>query len=221
MFFFEEAKIMAGIRPHTNVQQMLGICVEPLALVTKFYENGSLISYLKKNQLSSKIQFTIIKGITAGMFHLENERLVHRDLAARNILLNSQFEAIVSDFGFARNLQSTDSALTQSNIGPIRWMAPESILKRIYSPKSDVWSWGITIWEIQTGGLAPFGELTDGEVIIQTHSGKISDYLKFPSTTHNLLINLVLKCWNMDPQLRPSFNFLFEEVEKIEKQLQI
>jgi len=214
--FFAEARIMAELRPHTNVQQLFGVCNDPVALVTKFYENGSLTDYMKHNQLSIQIQFKIIKGMTAGMLHLENERLVHRDLAARNILLNSQFEAIVADFGYARVLESNYPATTNSDIGPIRWMAPESIIKRTYSSKSDVWAWGTTVWEIQTGGQHPFSDITDGDVIIQVNSGKTSNYLKFPSNTPKKLINLVKQCWNLEPSSRPSFQTLFEQVEIIE-----
>jgi len=171
---------------------------------------------MSKNQLSTSMQLKIIKGITAGMLHLENERLVHRDLAARNILLTYQLDAVVADFGYARSLEAKNSAETKSIIGPIRWMAPECSIERIYSTKSDVWAWGVTMWEIQTGGVFPFKNMTDGNVILQVSGGKIANYLKFPSTTPQRLIDIVTRCWNLNQEERPSFQTISEEVEFIE-----
>ena len=91
------------------------------------------------------------------MSHLHRQNIVHRDLAARNILLTSNFDAVVSDFGFARTLEGQeDTGHTLSEVGPIRWMAPESLQQKTYSSKSDVWSWAVIVFEIFTKGEEPY-----------------------------------------------------------------
>jgi serine/threonine protein kinase len=84
-----------------------------------------------------------VKGIAAGMLHLHNHNIIHRDLAARNILLSGTGDPKISDFGMSRILQKEEEGKTKTNIGPIRWMAPESLANQTYSKKSDVWSFGI------------------------------------------------------------------------------
>jgi predicted Ser/Thr protein kinase len=120
--FFAEAELMSSLRPHENVIQLLGISMNPPCIITKFYENGSLLNLLKKRELSLKENFKILKGIAAGMEHLHMEKIIHRDLAARNILLSSNMDAIVSDFGFARILKNSesDASITTATIGPVR-----------------------------------------------------------------------------------------------------
>jgi len=150
--FINECEVMIKIKPHPNVIQMLAICVDPLCIVMEFAAKGSLESALKtrKNiELSLKIEW--MKQIAAGMSHLHEEGVVHKDLAARNVLLTKSEVCKISDLGLSRVLNSeTQQHTSSTEFGPVKWMAPESLLKALYSPKSDVWMFGVTCVEIIT-----------------------------------------------------------------------
>jgi len=150
--------MMRNLPFNPNVIQFIGICVVPLCIITKFYENGSLIGYLKKNgKLPINQSINMLLGISLGVMHLHKNNIIHRDLAARNILLSSKLDAVVSDFGFARILGSHEEiGQTDSEVGPIRWMAVESLRERLYSKKSDAWSFGVVAYEIFSGGKEPY-----------------------------------------------------------------
>jgi len=206
---------MRNLIPHQNVVLFLGVCTQPVCLVTKFYENGSLNHYMQKKQLSPKMRFKIIQGVTAGMLHLEMSKIVHRDLAARNVLIGANMEAVVSDFGFARAIgNQEDASTTTTHIGPIRWMAPECLKASMYSIKSDIWAWGITIWEILSGGNYPFKGLNNTLVIIEITSGNTPSHLQFPDSAPREIISLVRQCWQMKPMDRPSsFQEIYSRLE--------
>jgi serine/threonine protein kinase len=104
--------------------------------------------YDTNEKLSEKRKIFLIEGIAAGMYHLHKHNIVHRDLAARNILLTSGGDPKISDFGLSRILEQVDEGKTKCKIGPVCWMAPESIGQQVYSKKSDVWMFGILVYEI-------------------------------------------------------------------------
>jgi len=191
--------------------------MNPICIVTKFYPIGSLRDFLETTEnIPLDTKLNIISGITAGMLHLEKENLVHRDLAARNILLTAQLEAVISDFGFARALKmNANEGNTASDIGPVRWMSPEELDYRTYSIKSDVWSWGVTVWEIFNKGDLPFREFNLTKTCVEISSGKIQFWLTFPSDTPFHLIELVKTCWDTQSITRPSFQQISEVVEAI------
>jgi predicted Ser/Thr protein kinase len=145
--FMREAQIMIGLPPHPNVVQMFGVSIDgpEAVLILEYCAGGSLDSLLfdEHIDLSTEEMLRLIRGIAAGMFHLHKHNIVHRDLAARNILLTSGGEPKISDFGMSRVLEERNEGKTYNNMGPIRWMAPESIKQRVYSKQSDVWSFGI------------------------------------------------------------------------------
>ena len=135
----------------------------PLCLITEFLENGSLIDYLKNpdNKVDISLQIRLIRGIANGMRHLQLEHIIHKgkkrndykfnllDLAARNILLSKDLSPKVSDFGLSKIMPaSTVTVYSKTDVGPIKWMSPESLQKKVYSHKSDVWSFGITCLEV-------------------------------------------------------------------------
>lgn len=188
--------------------------MSPPCIITKFYEKGSLFNLLKERELTLVEKFKIIKGIAAGMEHLHMEKIIHRDLAARNILLSSQMEAVVSDFGFARVIQNSqsDGSTTLSTVGPVKWMAPECFEKRIYSIKTDIWAWGVTVWEIFAREI-PFSELDNMQTAIAVLKG---ERLKVPSNCPMSLEKLLYKCWLENPDDRPNFTEILSELNKIE-----
>jgi len=194
---------------------LLGVCIYPLHIVTRFYENGSLLRYFQRTPLSLEQIIHILKGVTSGMNHLHSEKVIHRDLAARNILLTTSLDAVVSDFGFARFLEEQqDSGKTTSTIGPLRWMSPESLLERIYSPKTDVYSFGVTAWECITR-KGPWPDLTVAQVVVKVTSGK---HLIIPEVVEcpEMLQQVVYSCLQTNPEERPSFQQLFSTLQTLE-----
>jgi len=219
--FVKEAAIMSKLRPHDNVIQFLGVCQNPAAIVTKFYELGSLAVYITTNKVSEKTMFKMLQGISAGMTHLHAENMVHRDLAARNILLqsvNNEIRAIVSDFGFAREVDSEAvGGTTQANIGPVRWMAPESLRDKVYSYASDSWAFGVTVWELYNPGQLPWAPLDHVNTILAVLSGK---KLELPGDMNPELKQLSVDCWLDDSTSRPTFQKIYDKVSEIEKRLE-
>ncbi|XP_062449623.1 ephrin type-B receptor 2 isoform X2 [Rhea pennata] len=166
--FLSEASIM-GQFDHPNVIHLEGVVTKssPVMIITEFMENGSLDSFLRQNDG----QFTVIqlvgmlRGIAAGMKYLADMNYVHRDLAARNILVNSNLVCKVSDFGLSRFLEddTSDPTYTSALGGkiPIRWTAPEAIQYRKFTSASDVWSYGIVMWEVMSYGERPYWDMTN------------------------------------------------------------
>jgi len=150
--FRSESLLMLKLRPHTNILQLLGICTQtgkPFIIVTEFVALGSLYNFIRtpigKKQIDAN-QLNITRGIVSGMYHLITENIIHRDLEARNVLLTKDLTLKISDFGYSRLVQGSDSgSKTTSTVGPLKWMAPESITGQIYNEKTDVWSFGVTI----------------------------------------------------------------------------
>eukprot|EP00013_Stygamoeba_regulata_P009800 CAMPEP_0177666264 /NCGR_PEP_ID=MMETSP0447-20121125/21490_1 /TAXON_ID=0 /ORGANISM="Stygamoeba regulata, Strain BSH-02190019" /LENGTH=468 /DNA_ID=CAMNT_0019172403 /DNA_START=12 /DNA_END=1419 /DNA_ORIENTATION=+ len=217
-----EAALMMGLRPHRNVVQMLGICADPgqpLAIVTAFYDAGSLHSLLMKRevQLSWPVVVKILQGVCAGMFHLHQEQILHRDLAARNILIDQTYEPRVADFGLSKRVDIKDfeehkrqatTNMLQSNEsgyfrGPYKFMAPESLKSNEFSIKSDVWSFGVVVWEVVTRAPEPFPELD-----IYQAADQISNHglrLHLPPYSPPLFTQLVDWCFQGNPDQRPDF----------------
>eukprot|EP01114_Cavostelium_apophysatum_P013059 TRINITY_DN3083_c0_g1_i3.p1 TRINITY_DN3083_c0_g1~~TRINITY_DN3083_c0_g1_i3.p1 ORF type:complete len:1051 (-),score=199.17 TRINITY_DN3083_c0_g1_i3:34-2943(-) len=202
--FRQEIALMKNIRPHSNVIQCYGVSTFPLALVTEFMENGSLYELLQSDrQITDQIRMKIITGIALGMFHLHKEKVVHRDLAARNVLLSQNFEPKISDFGLARVNSENDDNQTTSNIGPIKWMAPECISELKYSTASDVWAYGCTLVEILTR-RAPYGDMD----LLQIAGMIVYKDLKpdIPENAPAVVASVMELCFKRDPLERPSFD---------------
>jgi len=205
--FRKEAQLMVDLRPHKNLVQLLGICTNPHnCIILEYLEGGALDNYLESNSISIKEKVALIKGICAGLQHLAKERVVHRDIAARNILLDAQKNPKVSDFGMSRVLEvaSTEGVTTQ-HIGPVRWMAPESIRSREYSEKTDVWSFGITCFEIMAEE-APHEGMDPLDIAIKIRDTGFTPTL--PAATPPELARIVTACWTTDPEQRPDFDQL-------------
>jgi predicted Ser/Thr protein kinase len=145
--FMSEVKILLQLPPHPNVIQMFGISIDgpQSVLILEYCSGGSLDKLLFNSGqvLSNERKMDLVRGIARGVYHLHKHNIVHRDLAARNILLNASGEPKITDFGMSRILEKADEGKTNSGVGPVCWMAPESIAQRQYSKKSDVWTFGI------------------------------------------------------------------------------
>uniref|UniRef100_A0A6Q2ZK40 Ephrin type-B receptor 3 n=1 Tax=Esox lucius TaxID=8010 RepID=A0A6Q2ZK40_ESOLU len=217
--FLSEASIM-GQFDHPNIIRLEGVVTKsrPVMIVTEFMENGALDSFLRLNDG----QFTVIqlvgmlRGIAAGMKYLSDMNYVHRDLAARNILVNSNLVCKVSDFGLSRFLEddATDPTYTSSLGGkiPIRWTAPEAIAYRKFTSASDVWSYGIVMWEVMSYGERPYWDMSNQDVINAVEQ----DYrLPPPMDCPTALHQLMLDCWVKERNLRPKFSQIVATLDKL------
>ncbi|XP_054544259.1 ephrin type-A receptor 5 isoform X7 [Talpa occidentalis] len=215
--FLGEASIM-GQFDHPNIIHLEGVVTKskPVMIVTEYMENGSLDTFLKKNDG----QFTVIqlvgmlRGIAAGMKYLSDMGYVHRDLAARNILINSNLVCKVSDFGLSRVLEDDPEAAYTTRGGkiPIRWTAPEAIAFRKFTSASDVWSYGIVMWEVVSYGERPYWEMTNQDVIKAVEEGY---RLPSPMDCPAALYQLMLDCWQKDRNSRPKFDEIVNMLDKL------
>ncbi|XP_076135225.1 ephrin type-B receptor 3-like [Alosa pseudoharengus] len=217
--FLSEASIM-GQFDHPNIIRLEGVVTKsrPVMIVTEFMENGALDSFLRLNDG----QFTVIqlvgmlRGIAAGMKYLSDMNYVHRDLAARNILVNSNLVCKVSDFGLSRFLEDdTNDPTYTSSLGgkiPIRWTAPEAIAYRKFTSASDVWSYGIVMWEVMSYGERPYWDMSNQDVINAVEQ----DYrLPPPMDCPTALHQLMLDCWVKERNLRPKFAQIVNTLDKL------
>uniref|UniRef100_A0A9J7XTU6 receptor protein-tyrosine kinase n=2 Tax=Cyprinus carpio TaxID=7962 RepID=A0A9J7XTU6_CYPCA len=217
--FLSEASIM-GQFDHPNVIHLEGVVTKssPVMIITEFMENGSLDSFLRQNDG----QFTVIqlvgmlRGIGSGMKYLADMNYVHRDLAARNILVNSNLVCKVSDFGLSRFLEddTSDPTYTSALGGkiPIRWTAPEAIQYRKFTSASDVWSYGIVMWEVMSYGERPYWDMTNQDVINAIEQDyRLPPPMDCPSALHQLMLD----CWQKDRNNRPKFSQIVNNLDKM------
>uniref|UniRef100_A0AAR2K5B9 receptor protein-tyrosine kinase n=1 Tax=Pygocentrus nattereri TaxID=42514 RepID=A0AAR2K5B9_PYGNA len=217
--FLSEASIMGQFQ-HPNIIHLEGIITAscPVMIITEFMENGALDSFLRLNDGQfTPIQLVgMLRGIASGMKYLSEMSYVHRDLAARNILVNSNLVCKVSDFGLSRFLQenSSDPTYTSSLGGkiPIRWTAPEAIAFRKFTSASDVWSYGIVMWEVMSFGERPYWDMSNQDVINAIEQ----DYrLPPPPECPTHLHQLMLDCWQKERTARPRFTNIVSALDKL------
>ncbi|XP_078488630.1 ephrin receptor epsilon [Ciona intestinalis] len=211
--FLGEASIM-GQFDHPNVIRLEGVVTKsrPLMIITEFMENGSLDAFLRNQEgkIPSAQLTEMLLSIARGMEYLSHMGYVHRDLAARNILVNSNLVCKVSDFGLSRVLEQVeedDVAMytTRGGMIPIRWTSPEAITMRTFSTSSDVWSFGIVMWEVMSFGERPYWEMSNQDVVQFVDSGY---RLPPPCYCPRIIHSVMLECWNRDRTQRPNFSHL-------------
>ncbi|KAM3937359.1 megakaryocyte-associated tyrosine-protein kinase [Leptodactylus fuscus] len=209
--FLAETITMTQLK-HRNLVNLLGVVLhDGLYLVMELMSKGNLLSYLRTRGRTNVppqqlLHFSV--DIAQGMEYLEEKRLVHRDLAARNILVSETVEAKISDFGLSN---SKHLPVDLSRL-PIKWTAPEVLRHNKFSSRSDVWSFGVLLWEAFSYGRAPYPKLSAREVIEKVQSGYRMDA---PEHCHPVVYTLMRSCWEDDPGKRPSFKKLREKLEKI------
>jgi len=195
---------MTLLMNNKNVVLFLGVTSHPkLCIVTEFLEGGSLYNMINSEaKINMEMVQTWVAGISAGMLHIHSEGVFHRDLAARNVLLTRGGMTKISDFGLSR--MGGSSSQTVSQTGPLKWMAPESIKNRVYSIQSDVWSFGVTLWEI-VFRQDPFPELDSVQAALEVTKGNPPLRLQPPSYCPLIIVRLMRQCFITEPTSRPDF----------------
>uniref|UniRef100_A0A6Q2XXF3 Receptor protein-tyrosine kinase n=1 Tax=Esox lucius TaxID=8010 RepID=A0A6Q2XXF3_ESOLU len=211
----DEAYVMASVE-HPHVCRLLGICLtSTVQLVTQLMPCGCLLDYVKENKdnIGSQYLLNWCVQMAKGMNYLEERHLVHRDLAARNVLVKTPQHVKITDFGLAK-LLNADEKEYQADGGkvPIKWMALESILHRTYTHQSDVWSYGVTVWELMTFGTKPYDGIPAREIAGVLEKG---ERLPQPPICTIDVYMIMVKCWMIDADSRPRFRELIAEFSKM------
>lgn len=212
--FLEEASIMKEMK-HPNLVQLLGVCTRepPYYIITEFMPKGNLLDYLR-NTNKSELPNTVLKyfaiQISSAMSYLESKNFIHRDLAARNCLVGDNNIVKVADFGLARLIKEDTYSAHVGAKFPIKWTAPEGLAYNKFSNKSDVWSFGVLLWEIATLGKSPYPgvELSNVYHLIDT-----GYRMECPDNCPDGIYQLMRKCWQWDANARPTFKQIYSELE--------
>uniref|UniRef100_A0A8C5P7F4 receptor protein-tyrosine kinase n=1 Tax=Leptobrachium leishanense TaxID=445787 RepID=A0A8C5P7F4_9ANUR len=237
--FQREAALMAEF-DNPNIVKLLGVCAvgKPMCLLFEYMAHGDLNEYLRHrspcalsslshsslvakvrlsdlnpSSLSFLDQLNISRQVSAGMTYLSERKFVHRDLATRNCLVGEDMVVKIADFGLSRNIYSADYYKANENDAiPIRWMPPESIFYNRYTTESDVWAYGVVLWEIFSYGMQPYYGMAHEEVIYYVRDGNI---LSCPENCPLELYNLMRLCWSKMPTDRPSFACIHRILERM------
>ncbi|XP_058880890.1 inactive tyrosine-protein kinase 7 [Acipenser ruthenus] len=209
---------MFGKLNHGNVVRLLGLCreAEPHYMILEYVDLGDLKQFLKiakskdekikPQPISTKQKVSICGQVAMGMEHLSNHRFVHKDLAARNCLISAQRQVKVSALSLSKDVYNSEYYHFRQAWIPLRWLPAESIFEDDFSTKSDVWSFGVLMWEVFTHGEQPYIKLTDDEVLAGLQGGKMK--LPAPEGCPSKLYKLMVRCWAPSPKDRPSFSEL-------------
>ncbi|XP_016144279.1 tyrosine-protein kinase Mer isoform X1 [Sinocyclocheilus grahami] len=224
--FLNEAACMKDF-DHPNVIRLLGVCLEVVSghfpkpmVVLPFMKYGDLHSFLLLSRLSedpvylpTQMLLKFMIDIALGMEYLSGRNFLHRDLAARNCMLRDDMSVCVADFGLSKKIYSGDY-YRQGRIAkmPVKWIALESLADRVFTVKSDVWAFGVTMWEISTRGMTPYPGVQNHEIYDYLLEG---NRLKQPSDCLDELYDIMFSCWSTDPVDRPDFTQVRKRLESL------
>ncbi|GAB1602446.1 epidermal growth factor receptor-like isoform X2 [Argonauta hians] len=213
----EEARVMCSVDQQCCVR-ILAVCMTAqMMLITPLMPLGCLLDYIRKNKkaIGSKVLLNWCTQIAKGMAYLEERAIVHRDLAARNVLLQTPNQIRITDFGLAKLLDyNEEEYVAAGGKMPIKWLALECIQHRIFTHKSDVWSYGVTVWELFTYGQRPYESVRAAHVPDLLEKG---ERLPQPSMCTIDVYMIMIKCWMLDADSRPSFKELEVEFGKMSR----
>ncbi|KRG04928.1 focal adhesion kinase 1 isoform X1 [Drosophila mojavensis] len=213
--FLAEAYIMQKFH-HPHIIRLIGICsVMPIWIVMELAQLGELRAYLKANseRLTHGTLLQYCYQLSTALSYLESKKFVHRDIAARNVLVSSPTCVKLADFGLSRWVSDQSYYHSTPTVAlPIKWMSPESINFRRFTTASDVWMFGVCIWEILMLGVKPFQGVKNSDVITKLENG---ERLPLPPNCPPRLYSLMSQCWAYEPLKRPNFKRIKETLEEI------
>ncbi|XP_072560658.1 fibroblast growth factor receptor 1-A isoform X3 [Paramormyrops kingsleyae] len=227
-----EMEMMKIIGKHKNIINLLGSCTQdgPLYVIVEYASKGNLREYLRARRppgmeycynpdqvpvenMSIKDLVSCAYQVARGMEYLASKKCIHRDLAARNVLVTEDSVMKIADFGLARDIHHIDYYKKTTNGRlPVKWMAPEALFDRVYTHQSDVWSFGVLLWEIFTLGGSPYPGVPVEELFKLLKEGHRMDR---PSTCTHELYMMMRDCWHAVPSQRPTFKQLVEDLDRI------
>lgn len=210
--FLAEASVMTSLK-HTNLVQLLGVVFDgpSIYIVTEYMAKGSLVDYLRSRgrlHVSKRDQINFATDTCAGMEYLESKHVIHRDLAARNVLISEECVAKVCDFGLALD----ETFNLEGGKFPIKWTAPEALRYSKFSNKSDMWSFGILLWEIYSFGRVPYPRIPLADVVKHVEKGY---RMEAPEGCPPEVYEIMRHAWDLDPEKRPTFNEVQKKLENI------
>uniref|UniRef100_A0A8C7IHP6 Fibroblast growth factor receptor n=1 Tax=Oncorhynchus kisutch TaxID=8019 RepID=A0A8C7IHP6_ONCKI len=227
-----EMEMMKMIGKHKNIINLLGACTQdgPLYVIVEYASKGNLREYLRARrppgmeysyditrcsdeQLTFKDLVSCTYQVARGMEYLASQKCIHRDLAARNVLVTESNFMKIADFGLARDVHNIDYYKKTTNGRlPVKWMAPEALFDRVYTHQSDVWSFGVLMWEIFTLGGSPYPGIPVEELFKLLKEGHRMDK---PGNCTNELYMMMKDCWHAISSHRPTFKQLVEDLDRI------
>ncbi|XP_070700574.1 tyrosine-protein kinase Lyn isoform X2 [Pempheris klunzingeri] len=207
--FMDEANVMKTLQ-HDRLVRLYAVVTktDPIYIITEFMANGSLLDFLKSDegcrlQLPKLIDFSA--QIAEGMAYIERKNYIHRDLRAANVLVSESLLCKIADFGLARVIEDDEYSAREGAKFPIKWTAPEAINYGSFTIKSDMWSFGVLLYEIITYGKIPYPGMTKGEVM----SGVQRGYrMPQPDNCPAELYDIMMSCWKNKPEDRPTFDYM-------------
>ncbi|XP_010842091.1 PREDICTED: tyrosine-protein kinase Fer [Bison bison bison] len=217
--FLQEAKILKQY-DHPNIVKLIGVCTQrqPIYIIMELVPGGDFLTFLRKRKddikLKQLVKFSL--DIASGMAYLESKNCIHRDLAARNCLVGENNVLKISDFGMSR--QEDGGVYSSSGLKqiPIKWTAPEALNYGRYSSESDVWSFGILLWETFSLGVCPYPGMTNQQAREQVERGY---RMSAPQHCPEEIFKIMMKCWDYKPENRPKFSELQKELAVIKKKI--
>ena len=214
-FFLKEIHAISKVN-HKHCQQIIGVCIhKTVRIVTKLAEFGSIKHFFvhHRKEVNERMLLTWCQQIADGMAYLQDMNIVHGNLAARNVLVETYNHIRLTDFGLL-SLTITENnpyVLPEAILAPKKWMSIESQKSSVFNHKTDVWSFGVCAWEIFTFGLKPYFELESSFLLKHLETGM---RLRRPQIVHNDVYVLLLRCWRVEPEQRPSFKDLERKFAK-------
>ncbi|XP_072126559.1 tyrosine-protein kinase BTK isoform X2 [Mobula birostris] len=213
--FIDEAETMMKLN-YPKLVQLYGVCTKqrPIYIVTEFMSNGCLLDYLKKwgRKLSSLQLLEMSKDVCEAMAYLESYKFLHRDLAARNCLVDEAGTVKVSDFGLSRYVLDDEYTSSQGSKFPVRWSPPEVLNFSRFSSKSDVWAFGVLMWEIFSLGKTPYERFSNADVVEHIIQGR---RLYRPQQATEHVYNIMYSCWDEKAENRPTFSLLLSNIQEL------
>ncbi|KAM9031057.1 cytoplasmic tyrosine-protein kinase BMX isoform X3 [Sarcophilus harrisii] len=213
--FIQEAHTMMKLN-HPKLVKFYGVCTEkyPIYIVTEYITNGCLLSYLKCHgkELQPFQLLEMCYNVCEAMAFLESHQFIHRDLAARNCLVDSDLSVKVSDFGMTRYVLDDQYVSSVGTKFPIKWSAPEVFHYSKYSSKSDVWAFGILMWEVFSLGKQPYELYDNRQVVTKVSQGY---RLYRPQLASDNIYQIMYSCWHELPEKRPTFHQLLSSIDTL------